>query len=193
VIWASLPDRHEGGSPNVVGAIALAAACTALARIGMDKVARQEIRLGDLLRTTLERVPGLISYTTWAGPCDRVGVVAFNLRGRDHAEVAAILSGEHGIGVRNGSFCAHPLLVHLAGGGPDGWRPGCGLRVPGAVRASLGLGTGAEELRRLGNALCEIAERGPRWKYRTAPDGSVWPVPDDRSRPRLPLVPGCPR
>ena len=192
VTWASLPDRHEGGSPNVVGAIALAAASTALGAIGMDEVARQEIRLGDLLRTTLDQVPGLISYATWPGPCDRVGVAAFNLPGRDHAEVAAILSAEYGIGVRNGSFCAHPLLVYLAGGGLDGWRPGCGLRVPGAIRASFGLGNRAEDLQRLGEALLEIAEHGPRWTYRAAPDGSVSPMPDDRNWPRLPFVLACP-
>jgi len=192
VIWAGLPDRHEGGSPNVVGAIALAAACSALAAIGMDKVARQENCLGELLRAMLDRVPGLISYATWAGPGDQVGVAAFNLRSRDHAEVAAILSAEYGIGVRDGSFCAHPLLVHLAGGGPDGWRPGCGLRVPGAIRASFGLGTRTEDLQHFGEALLEIAEHGPRWRYHAASDGSVSPVPDDRSWPQFLHLPACP-
>jgi selenocysteine lyase/cysteine desulfurase len=186
--WASLPERHEGGSPNVIGVVALAVACSALGAIGMDNIARHEIWLCDLLRTTLDQVPGLISYTTWSGPCDRVATAAFNLFGRDHAEMAAILSAEYGIGVRNGSFCAHPLLVHLAGDGLDGWKPGCGLRVPGAVRASLGLGTDAEDLRRLGAALSEIAEHGPRWTYLQAPDGSVSPVPDDRRWPQFDLA-----
>jgi len=52
------PDRHEGGSPNVVGAFALAAACRALARIGMGAVSAEEARLGDLLRERLARIPG---------------------------------------------------------------------------------------------------------------------------------------
>ena len=41
VDWTDLPDRHEGGSPNVVGAFALAAACRALGRIGMGAVVRR--------------------------------------------------------------------------------------------------------------------------------------------------------
>ena len=121
--WTGLPDRHEGGSPNVVGAFAMAAACSELRRIGMDAIAVEERRLGDRLRARLAEVPGLVSYQTWPGHPDRVGIAAFSLEGRDHAEVATVLSAEHGIGVRSGSFCAHPLLAHIAGGA-DGWRPG---------------------------------------------------------------------
>ena len=190
-IRASVPERHAGGTPNVVGAIALATACSTLGASGMDNVERHETWLGDLLRTALREVPGLVTYTTWSGPCDRVATAAFNLPGRDHAELAAILSAEYGIGVRNGCFCAHPLLVHLASDGRDGWKPGCGQSVPGAVRASLGLGTHADYPAQLGDALTEIAEHGPRWTYLPAPDGSVGPVPDDRSWPRFDLVPAC--
>ena len=183
VTWTDLPDRHEGGSPNVVGAVAMAAACTALGRIGMDAVAADEERLGDLLRSRLAEVPGLVTYSTWPDHRDRVGIVAFAVCERDHSEVAAILSAEYGIGVRSGSFCAHPLLAHLAGGSA-GWRPGCGLRVPGAVRASLGLGNDDSDVERLAGALVEISVRGPRWTYRTGPDGTVVPDPDDRPLPR---------
>lgn len=198
--WAGLPERHEGGSPNVVGAVALATACSALDALGMGDVARHDAWLGDLLRSTLDGVPGLVRYTTWSGWCDRVPTAAFNLPGRDHDEVAAILSAEHGIGVRDGSFCAHPLLVHLAGAGAEAgagrgasWdgddrEPGCGRRVPGAVRASIGLGSRVDDLRQLGEALTEIAEHGPRWSYRAAPDGTVGPVPDDRTWPRHDLL-----
>jgi len=180
--WTGLPDRHEGGSPNVVGAFALAAACRELGRIGMDQVAAEETRLGDLLRAGLAEVPGLTTYTTWPGHPDRVGIAAFSLDDRDHAEVATILSAEHGIGVRSGSFCAHPLLAHLAGGA-DGWRPGCGREVPGAIRASLGLGSREEDIDRLAAALLEITRHGPRWTYRSQADGSVVPDPDDRPPP----------
>jgi selenocysteine lyase/cysteine desulfurase len=179
--WADLPDRHEGGSPNVVGAVALAAACDALRAIGMDNVAWEDKLMGDLLQSMLEEVPGVTIYGAWAGATDRVAVRAFNIEGRSAGQVAAVLSAEHGIGVRHGSFCAHPLLVHLAGAGA--WRPGCGLQVPGAVRASLGLGSYPEDLQRLGDALHEIVERGPRWSYRAGPDGHVEPDPDDRSWP----------
>ena len=166
----------------MVGAFALAAACTELSRIGMDAIAAEESRLGGLLRARLAHIPGLVTYETWPRHPDRVGIAAFSLEGRDHAEVATVLSAEHGIGVRSGSFCAHPLLAHLAGG-VDGWRPGCGQEVPGAIRASLGLGSREEDIDRLAGALLEITRRGPRWTYRTEPDGTVVPDPDDRRLP----------
>jgi len=186
--WTGLPDRHEGGTPNVIGAFALAAACRELLRIGMDVIAVEEGRLGDRLRARLGEVPGLLSYETWPGHRDRVGIGAFRLGTRDHAEVATVLSAEHGIGVRGGSFCAHPLLAHIAGGA-DGWRPGCAEEVPGAIRASLGLGSREEDVDRLAGALREIALHGPRWTYRAGPDGSVVPDPDDRPWPAL--LGGC--
>jgi selenocysteine lyase/cysteine desulfurase len=178
--WSSLPDRHEGGSPNVVGAFAMAAACRALQGIGMEAVAAEEDRLGDLLRERLAAIPGVVTYSTWPGHPERVGIAAFSVEGRDHHEVATILSAEHGIGVRSGSFCAHPLLAHLAGGGD--WRPGCG-DVPGAIRASLGLGSREEDIDRLATALLEITRHGPRWTYRKTEDGGVVPDPDDRPAP----------
>jgi selenocysteine lyase/cysteine desulfurase len=147
----------------------------------MVTVAAEEDRLGTLLRERLAGIPGVVTYQTWSGYPHRVGIAAFSVDGRDHHEVATILSAEHGIGVRSGSFCAHPLLAHLAGGGD--WRPGCGRDVPGAIRASLGLGSREEDIERLATALLEITQRGPRWTYRTLADGSVVPEPDDRRLP----------
>ena len=93
--------------------------------------------------------------------------------------------------MRNGSFCAHPLLSHLAGG-TEGWRPGCGEDVPGAIRASLGLGSRDEDIDRLADALLEITTRGPRWTYRTLADGGVVPEPDDRRLPAFLSPAGLP-
>jgi selenocysteine lyase/cysteine desulfurase len=47
VIWADAPERHEAGSPNVVGVVALAAACRALLDLGMETVAAHEGALSD--------------------------------------------------------------------------------------------------------------------------------------------------
>ena len=110
VTWAGLPDRHEGGSPNVVGAVALGAACRALCAIGMDEVAELDRAQANGLQDTLEAVPDVELYSTWGAAADRVAVRTFQVRGFRPAEVAAVLSAEHGIGMRSGSFCAHPLL-----------------------------------------------------------------------------------
>ncbi len=173
VTWAPAPDRFEAGSPNVVGVVALAAACRALMALGMDTVEAHERSLAVRLWTALARVPGLEMLTQWApGTVDRVGVATFNLAGYRDPLLAAILSAEHAIGVRHGCFCAHPLMTHLLGV-PDGaaehfhaeLRAGRHPALPGAVRASIGLGTTTEDVDRLVRALHEIARHGPRSSY----------------------------
>ena len=178
VLWTALPDRLEAGSPNVIGAVALAAACRALSAIGMDAVAAHERSLAVRLWTALARVPGVEMLTQWApGTVDRVGVATFNLAGYRDPLLAAVLSAEHAIGVRHGCFCAHPLMTNLLGV-PDGearrlhaeLRAGRHPRLPGAVRASIGLGTTTADIDRLVGALHEIAASGPRFAYVHMPE-----------------------
>ena len=173
VIWADAPQRHEAGSPNVVGAVALAAACRALLDIGMDSVAAHEDALATSLWSALSSVPGLRRLTLWPGDdVERVGIATFDLEGYRHPLLAAILSAEHAIGVRHGCFCAHPLMTRLLGI-PDAEvdRLASELRarrrpsLPGAVRASLGLGSTTDDIDRLVDALREIAAIGPRSCY----------------------------
>ena len=57
VQWASLPDRHEAGSPNVIGAIALGAACTVLGRTGMTHIGAHEKRLLAYLDGQINEIP----------------------------------------------------------------------------------------------------------------------------------------
>ena len=174
VIWADAPERHEAGSPNVVGVVALAAACRRLRECGMEAVAAHERRLADRLWRGLEDVPGLRMLRQWTSDAvERVGLAAFTLEGQPHSRLAAILSAEHAIGVRHGCFCAHPLITRLLGiSGAEHARLGRELRagrrpqLPGAVRASMGLGTTPADVDRLTGALRAIAESGPRWRYR---------------------------
>ena len=178
VIWADAPDRYEAGSPNVVGVVALAAACRSLLALGMDAVAAHERSLAVRLWTRLATVPDLELLTLWpAGTVDRVGVATFNLAGYRDPLLAAVLSAEHAIGVRHGCFCAHPLMTHLLRV-PEAesrrlhseLRAGRHPQLPGAVRASVGLGATAEDVDRLVAALREIAAHGPRARYAYAPE-----------------------
>jgi len=184
VTWEGLPRRHEGGSPNVVGAVALAASCRALCAIGMDRVAQLDTSQSSALDGALEAVPGVQVYRTWAAQADRVAVRAFACSDQTPALVAAVLSAEHGIGVRSGSFCAHPLLSHLSKAGP-GQPSSCGGELPGLARASMGLGSGDDDIARLATALAQLLRQGPHWRYRTLPNGTVWPDPDDRPWPEV--------
>lgn len=177
VIWADAPERHEAGSPNVVGVVALGAACRKLLALGMDAVAEHERALAERLRSGLAEVPGLEQLALWReADIDRVGVAAFNLDGYRHPLLAAILSAEYAIGVRHGCFCAHPLITRLLGvSDAEARRLGDELRagrrppLPGAVRASVGLGTTAEDVDLLLAALGEIAQGGPGLRYGQVP------------------------
>ena len=172
--WAEAPERHEGGTPNVLGAVALAAACRAIADLPDGAVAAAEAALTDRLRDGLTEL-GATLLRIWpddggagdAGPA--IGVVAFVLPGFDPGLVATYLSAEHGIGVRAGKFCAHPLLGRL---GADG----------GAVRVSVGLGSRSADVDRLLAALRALRGRGPRWSYESGAAGWV-PVPETREVP----------
>ena len=178
VIWEDAPERHEAGSPDVVGVVALAAACRRLREIGMDAVAAHERGLAARLWAGLDAVPGTHTLRLWpAGATDRVGVAAFTLDGYPHSLLAAILSAEHAIGVRHGCFYAHPLITHLLGvPGADLARISGELRagrrppLPGAVRASIGLGTTPGDIDRLTAALAVLADTGPRLRYRHVPE-----------------------
>src|SRR5207248_3100403 len=115
VLWTELPDRQEAGSPNVLGAVALGAACRTLQTAGMDRLAATESILLEAARAGVAAVPSTQLYHLWPTGHPRIGVLPFNLRGVSYAKLAAVLSAEHGIGVRHGCFCAHPLMTHLLG------------------------------------------------------------------------------
>jgi selenocysteine lyase/cysteine desulfurase len=147
VSWAELPDREEAGSPNVIGAVAMAAAAEAMMEGGMEAIARHETVLTDYALSRLQAISGLTLYGARAPvePDDRVGVIAFNLESVPHALVAAILGYEGGIGVRNGCFCAQSYVAHLLGLPAErARRPAANLAAeradrPGMVRLSLGV------------------------------------------------------
>ncbi len=161
VVWAGLPDREEAGTPNAVGAVAMAAAAGTLSGWTMSAVEAHERALTAHARARLRAVPGLTIYGDAAGDnADRVGVLSFNLASVDHALVAAVLGYEAGIGVRNGCFCAHPYVSALLGvrvGAPSDWREADGRLRPGMVRLSLGAYNTAADIDAAADILTAVA------------------------------------
>lgn len=168
-VWQPAPARHEAGSPNVVGAIALAEACDALAALPAGALAAHESALRSRLVEGLEQVPGVQVVRIWPDADEPVGVVTFTVADHNPGLVAAYLAAEHGIGVRDGRFCAHPLLSRLGAS-------------EGAIRASVGVGTPSEAVDRLVGALHAYVADGPRSRYEVV-DG-CWAVVDD-TRPLI--------
>lgn len=167
--WADGVARHEGGTPNVLGAAAIAAACRALTEIGDDHLRRHEWRLRTRLLSRLAALPDITVLSIFDDCADAVGVVGFTVAGYDAGLVAAYLSAEHGIGVRDGAFCAHPLAARLGLSG-------------GALRASFGAGSGSDDIDRLLSALRSLLQDGPRHRYELV-DGRYQPVGDPRPKP----------
>ena len=187
-----LPARQEAGSPNVVGAAALGAACDVLAAAGMAWLADEETELRTYAVEQLQAIPGVEVYGTWGPNLPRVGIAPFNLEGYPHALLAEILSAEYGSGVRHGCFCAHPLVMHLLHVDEESaeriQRSIKCTTKPGAVRMSMGLGTTRADLDRLAEALRAIANHGPRWSYQKDDCDDVYtPTPDPRAWPDLPF------
>ena len=188
------PDRHEAGSPNVTGAVAIAAAASALRDIGFARIARHEDALVRRLVSGLSAIPGVHLLGGSSPPADdRGAVVSFVVEDVPPDEVTAVLSAEHAIGARDGAFCAHPYLDSLTRRRelPASARAHVGdCGVPGAVRLSCSAATRPEDVERALGAVAAIAAGDRRLRY--APDprtGAVEPVgwrPEARDAFRLP-------
>jgi selenocysteine lyase/cysteine desulfurase len=182
VQWHTTAARHEAGSPNVIGAYAVASACRALAEAGFGRLVEREQALLARLRAGLAGVPGVRVLSLFGDDAPRVAVVSFVVVGWNSSHFAAALSAEYGIGVRDGLFCAHPLLRTLLDGAQDD--PGeCGApdAAPGeaslnAIRVSFGAGTPEEHLDRFVTAVRTLVRDGAQWAYRTE-NGRCVPAP----------------
>ncbi|MEV0490275.1 aminotransferase class V-fold PLP-dependent enzyme [Streptomyces atratus] len=181
VEWHSTAARHEAGSPNVIGVYSIASACKALTEAGFDGLVAREQELVTRVRAGLAEVPRVKVLSLFGDDAPRVGVISFVVEGWNSSHFAAALSAEYGIGVRDGLFCAHPLVRTLLGSDPQD--PGeCGEpeaepgeRSLNAIRVSFGAGTPDEHIERFVRAVKELVGKGARWTYRTE-DGRC--VPD---------------
>jgi selenocysteine lyase/cysteine desulfurase len=174
VIWADPPEREEAGTPNVPGVLALSIAIKTLNSIGVDNLTEHERELTRRLLSRLVSMDGIRLF----GPRDpdlhqdRLGVVPFLVDGFSHGELAAILSYEWGIGVRNGCFCAQPYVRELLDISDQQMleavsklAAGDHTSAPGLVRASIAVYNTADEVDYLVEALQSIIRDGPRARY----------------------------
>ncbi len=174
-MWGGPPESEEAGSPNVVGAVAMAAAARFLSHeLGWEAVVGHERELTAYALQRLNEIPGLTIYGPRdpALPQDRLGVIAFNLEHADHQLTAAILSHEYAIGTRTGGFCAHPYLMRLFGLSRlrvQALREEvqCGDRrgMPGAVRISFGFYNSRSDVDAVVQALWSVQRGEQQGQY----------------------------
>ena len=178
VRWTSVPEKEEAGSPNVIGAVALASAMLALQQVGMENLARHEAHLTAYALNKLNQIEGIRVFGNRSPEqsSQRVGVIPFNIKGISHYLAAAILSVEEGIGVRNGCFCAHPYILnlldvpnHLVDQYQSEIKSGIKANLPGMIRVSFGAYNTISEVDRLGAALLMIVNREFKGHYQQDP------------------------
>jgi len=107
ISWNDLPWKFEAGTPNICGAVGLAAAIRYLKALGMENVKNHERELTDYALKRLEEC----SKVTVHGPKSakvKCGIITFNVKGLDSHDVALLLDS-YGIMIRSGLHCAQPL------------------------------------------------------------------------------------
>ncbi|MBM7543441.1 cysteine desulfurase/selenocysteine lyase [Weissella beninensis] len=109
--WQKIPWKFEAGTPNIAGAIGLAAAIDYLKKIGWQKIISHEQALMQATFKNLKTIPNLIIYGSQV-PEDHYGVISFNLADLHPHDIATGLDLA-GIAIRAGQHCAQPLMDYL--------------------------------------------------------------------------------
>lgn len=117
----TLPFKFEAGTPNIAGAIGMAAAIDYLDGVDMAAAAAHEIQLLEQSLALAAEVKGLVRI---ASPRQTVGIFSFTLEGVHPSDLGMLLD-QQGIAVRTGHHCTQPLMAHYG--------------VPGTVRASYAM------------------------------------------------------
>ncbi len=118
--YNDLPWKFEAGTPNISGAVGLAAAMDYLEGLGIEAVAAHEQRLLALATAELERLPGVEIIGTAA---HKAAVLSFTMSGCHPHDLGTILDSE-GVAIRTGHHCAMPVMNFFD--------------IPATARASFG-------------------------------------------------------
>ncbi|HBB40486.1 MAG TPA: hypothetical protein DC005_03420 [Proteobacteria bacterium] len=138
--YAPPPARFEAGTPNVAGAVGLAAALDYLDSLGRERIAAHE---QDLLAYGLAQLAGLIGVRLIGNAPERLGILSMVIAGAHPHDVATILDRD-GIAIRAGHHCAHPVMDHF--------------HLPATARASLALYNRRAEIDRLVAGIHHVQE-----------------------------------
>ena len=112
------PHRFEAGTPNIAGAIGLAAAIDYLERIGRSAIFEHDSELAAYAAERLVELPGMRVL----GPKERGALVGFVMDGV-HPHDLTTFADQHGLALRGGHHCNQPLMRKFG--------------LPGTTRASF--------------------------------------------------------
>jgi cysteine desulfurase/selenocysteine lyase len=128
------PFKYEAGTPNIEGAIALAAAFDYVNEIGLSKIQAHETGLIRAAAERLSEIPGMRLY----GPADRIGALSFAISGIHHYDLGTLID-QMGVAVRTGHHCCQPLMARFG--------------ITGTTRASFALYNTEEDVEALVSAV----------------------------------------
>jgi len=109
--WAEVPHKFEAGTPNIAGAVGIAAAADFIDELGFDAIAEHG---RDVMSYAMERLSD-IDHIRIFGPTDlaeRSGVVSFVMGDAHPHDISTILDSE-GIAIRAGHHCAQLVMQHF--------------------------------------------------------------------------------
>lgn len=138
--YNDLPWKFEAGTPNISGAVGLAAAMDYLEGLGLEAIAAHEQQLLALATDALRRIPGVEIIGTAA---HKAAVLSFTLSGVHPHDIGTVLDAE-GVAIRTGHHCAMPVMDFFG--------------VPATARASFGCYNTAGDVERLAAALLKVRE-----------------------------------
>ena len=133
--WGELPNRLEAGTPNIAGAVGLAAAVNWFSALDTHAVQAHEKALLASAHEQAEAFDGMRIVGT--APA-KMGVMSFILDGIHPADVGYILD-QQGVAIRTGDNCAQPLMKKF--------------NIPGTARASFSIYNTLDEVDVLFSAL----------------------------------------
>ncbi|MEE4274094.1 MAG: cysteine desulfurase [Thermoanaerobaculales bacterium] len=139
-LYAEPPHRFEAGTPNIEGAIGLAAALDYLSSLGLDAVAAHE---AELLETATEAVLAIRGVRLIGSAEHRAGALSFVMDGIHPHDIGTILDSE-GVAIRAGHHCAQPVMQRFG--------------ISATVRASFGIYNTMDEINRLVEGLHTVRE-----------------------------------
>lgn len=169
VIWEESPYKHEAGTPNAVGIVAIAEAMKI-----MNTTLDKSLYFGKAdLYKLISNFSQNEEITIYGGLSHslRCPILPFNIKGMSPYLVAEILGNDFGIGVRAGCFCAHPYVAHLLGRSVEEQRASSLLAltgnksdIPGMVRISMGVDTLESDINAVIRAVNKICENKDEYK-----------------------------
>lgn len=139
-LYNELPGRFEAGTPNISGAVGLAAAVDFVSQIGFDWIVAHEQRLLQVAQERLDRIEGLRLIGTAA---QKVGVLSFVLEQVHPHDIGTILDA-YGIAIRTGHHCAQPLIERMG--------------LSATARASLGIYNEESDIEALVEGIRKVKE-----------------------------------